>query len=213
MGWASPKTARRIGASGEEVDVAHGPQPRDFSKKLTKKAAKLAFRRALSAKIDQGDVTVIDELALAAPKTKEFTAVLKNLGIDRGALFIVDEASDNLLLASRNIPRVEVATAKLVNTYQVLRYKSVKPDEQPLRMRLRELAAARPRFGYRRLHVLLRREGWPVNMKRIRRLYRLEGLQLRHRLRRRTGACTSQPPRGGAEPTPRERSQRTSCAR
>ena len=53
---------------------------------------------------------------------------------------------------------------------------------------MRELAQARPRYGYRRLHVLLRREGWPVNMKRIRRLYRLEGLQLRHRVRRRKHA-------------------------
>lgn len=105
--------------------VAHGPKPRDYNKKLTKKAAKLAFRRALSAKIDQGDVTVIDELALSAPKTKEFATVMKNLGLDRGGLFIVDETNDHLLLASRNIPRVEVATAKLVNTYQVLRYKNV----------------------------------------------------------------------------------------
>ena len=105
--------------------VAHGPQPRDFSKKLTKKAAKLAFRRAFSAKIDQGDVTVIDELALSAPKTKEFAAVLKNLGLDRGGLFIVAEANDNLLLASRNLSRVELATAKLVNIYQILRYKNV----------------------------------------------------------------------------------------
>ena len=105
--------------------AAPGPQPRSDNKKLTKKAARLAFRRALSAKIDQGDVTVIDELTMSAPKTKEFAAVMKNLGLDRGGLFIVDDASDNLLLASRNIPRVEVATAKLVNTYQVLRYKNV----------------------------------------------------------------------------------------
>ena len=105
--------------------VAHGPKPRDYSKKMTKKAARLAFRRALSAKIDQGDVTVIDELALTAPKTKEFASVMKNLGLDCGGLFIVDEAGDNLLLASRNIPRVEVVAAKLVNTYQILRYKNV----------------------------------------------------------------------------------------
>lgn len=49
-------------------------------------------------------------------------------------------------------------------------------------------ARARPRFGYRRVHVLLRREGWAVNMKRVRRLYRLEGLQPRHRVRRRKHA-------------------------
>ncbi len=105
--------------------ASHGPQPRSYNKKLTKKASRLAFQRALSAKIDQGDVTVIDELAMSVPKTKDFAVMMKNLGLDRGALFIVDETNENLLLASRNIPRVEVATAKLVNTYQVLRYKNV----------------------------------------------------------------------------------------
>jgi putative transposase len=54
-----------------------------------------------------------------------------------------------------------------------------------LRLRIRELAHARPRFGYQRIWVLLRREGWLVNRKRVRRLYRLEGLQLRMRVRRR----------------------------
>ena len=58
-------------------------------------------------------------------KTKEFDSVLKNLGLDRGGLFVVAEANDNLLLATRNIPRVELVTAKLVNIYQVLRYKNV----------------------------------------------------------------------------------------
>lgn len=53
---------------------------------------------------------------------------------------------------------------------------------------MRELAQSRPRYGYRRIHVLLRREGWTINMKRVRRLYRLEGLQLRHRVRRRKHA-------------------------
>jgi transposase InsO family protein len=48
---------------------------------------------------------------------------------------------------------------------------------------MHELVQARPRFGYRRIHVLLLRHGWRVNMKRVRRLYRLDGLQLRHRVR------------------------------
>src|SRR5215831_1058060 len=58
-------------------------------------------------------------------------------------------------------------------------------DQSALRLRMRDLAHARPRFGYRRLWVLLRREGWRVNHKRVRRLYRLEGLQVRMRVRRR----------------------------
>jgi putative transposase len=59
------------------------------------------------------------------------------------------------------------------------RYRSVRPDLAPLRMRLKELALARPRYGYRRLHVLLGREGWRVNHKKVLRLYREEGLTLR----------------------------------
>ena len=58
-------------------------------------------------------------------------------------------------------------------------------DQTALRLRIRDLAHARPRFGYLRIWVLLRREGWLVNRKRVRRLYRLEGLQLRMRVRRR----------------------------
>ncbi len=58
-------------------------------------------------------------------------------------------------------------------------------DQSALRLRIRELAHARPRFGYLRIWVLLRREGWGVNRKRVRRLYRLDGLQVRMRVRRR----------------------------
>lgn len=63
-----------------------------------------------------------------------------------------------------------------------------RPQRDPqgaLRARIREIALARPRFGFQRIHVLLRREGWLVNVKRVRRLYRLEGLQVRSRVRRR----------------------------
>lgn len=62
---------------------------------------------------------------------------------------------------------------------------STRDDQMPLRSRIRELAHARPRFGFTRIWVLLRREGWRVNKKRVRRLYRLDGLQLRMRVRRR----------------------------
>jgi putative transposase len=67
-------------------------------------------------------------------------------------------------------------------------YRARRAGQEGLRQRMRELAHARPRYGYRRVHVLLRREGWRVNLKRVRRLYQLEGLQLRHRLRRRKHA-------------------------
>jgi len=65
------------------------------------------------------------------------------------------------------------------------RYLSVRESDDQLRTRLRALAAERPRWGYRRLHVLLRREGWAVNHKRVQRLYREEGLAVRCRRKRR----------------------------
>ena len=63
--------------------------------------------------------------------------------------------------------------------------KSRAQDQTALRLRIREIAHARPRFGFLRIWVMLRREGWVVNRKRVRRLYRLEGLQVRMRVRRR----------------------------
>jgi putative transposase len=65
------------------------------------------------------------------------------------------------------------------------RYISIRPDQAPLRERIKDIAATRVRYGYRRIHVLLRREGWKVNHKRVRRLYREEGLNLRAKRPRR----------------------------
>ena len=66
-----------------------------------------------------------------------------------------------------------------------IRYRSVQPPQEELRARIRTLAAERPRWGYRRIHVLLRREGWAVNRKRVQRLYREEGLAVRRKGKRR----------------------------
>ncbi len=67
-------------------------------------------------------------------------------------------------------------------------WRSKAKDQTPLRQRLRELADARPQFGYPRLHVLLRREGWRVNIKRVYRLYKLEGLGVRTKKRKKRGS-------------------------
>jgi putative transposase len=74
-----------------------------------------------------------------------------------------------------------------------LRYQSRKPDDATIRQRLKGLAASRPRFGYRRLGVLLEREGMTVNHKRLHRLYREEGLVLRRRRRQRAASVTRAP--------------------
>lgn len=77
----------------------------------------------------------------------------------------------------------------------VQRYESIRPSQAALRLRIRELARSRVRYGYKRIHILLKREGVHVNKKRVHRLYCLEGLQLRaKRPRRHVSAATRQPP-------------------
>lgn len=101
--------------------VVFGPKPRDFSKKVSKSTKQLALRKALTERLNAGDVIVVDDLKLGAPKTKDFIGVLDALDIQRTALFVTDGSDKNFELASRNVPNIEVATASSVNTYQVLR--------------------------------------------------------------------------------------------
>jgi large subunit ribosomal protein L4 len=101
--------------------VVFGPKPRDFRKKVSKTTRALALRKALTERLNAGDVIVVDDLKLGAPKTKEFIGVLDALDIQRTALFVTDGSDKNFELASRNVPNIEVATASSVNTYQVLR--------------------------------------------------------------------------------------------
>ena len=104
--------------------VAHGPQPRKYKKKVSKKVAKLAFNRALSSKIENNEISVIDAFNLDTPKTKSLNSILLNLGLDRG-LIIFDKISENVQLAARNLAGIEVVNADLVNTYQILRHKQI----------------------------------------------------------------------------------------
>jgi putative transposase len=83
------------------------------------------------------------------------------------------------------------------------RYRSVAADQTPLRLRLRDLAATRVRYGYRRLHVLLRREGWQINHKRVYRRYREEGLAIRVKRRKKLTSASRVPPTPATRPLER----------
>ncbi len=101
--------------------VVFGPKPRDFGKKLNAKVKALALHKALSERLKAGDVVVVNEIKLSAPKTKEFAGVLKTLDLQRSVLVVASAPDRTLLLAARNLPRVEVTTCDGLNTYQVLR--------------------------------------------------------------------------------------------
>jgi large subunit ribosomal protein L4 len=105
--------------------VAFGPKPRSFAQKVNRKVARLAFQRALSDRLNDGAVKVVDSLDLQAPRTKEMTGVLKALGVRTPALIVTDEVSPALGLACRNIRGLELVKSGEVNVYQLLRYPTV----------------------------------------------------------------------------------------
>jgi large subunit ribosomal protein L4 len=103
--------------------VVFPPRPRDFRKKVNRSTRQLALRKALSERLKSGDVSVVDDLKLAAPRTREFLGLLARLGLDAGSTLVVAAEGDRtLLLASRNLAGVELTTSDQLNTYQVLRY-------------------------------------------------------------------------------------------
>ena len=101
--------------------VAHGPKPRDYSKKVNTKTRRLALRKALTERINAGEVIVVDSLKLESHKTKALADQIESLAPEGTVLLVNGEADGNLGLAARNIPLVELVEAESLNTYEVLR--------------------------------------------------------------------------------------------
>ncbi len=101
--------------------VVFGPRPRDYTKKVNAKVKQLALRKALGERIRMGDVLVVEDLLVSAPKTKEVLGILGALELAGTTLLVSGENNRPLYLAARNLQAVEVTTADLLNTYQVLR--------------------------------------------------------------------------------------------
>lgn len=97
-----------------------GPTPRSYSYKLPKKVRRLAIKSALSSKVIDQDIIVLDALTLNAPKTKEFAAILNNLKVERKALVVAPSYDDNVALSARNIPGVKFVAADGINVLDVL---------------------------------------------------------------------------------------------
>ena len=98
----------------------HGPQSRDWSQNLPKKMRRGALRSALSERLREGNLVIIDDFLLGAAKTKEFVSALGALGLDGKTLIVDTLENENLLLASRNVKRAKVVGASGVNIYDVL---------------------------------------------------------------------------------------------
>ncbi len=100
--------------------VVFAPKPRDFSKKINKKMKAQAFRSAISYKVANNELIIVDEIKLDAPKTKLMAEVLANLKCDKRTLVIVSGDSTDIVRASNNIEKLTVTDAALANVYQLV---------------------------------------------------------------------------------------------
>src|ERR687884_99107 len=98
----------------------HGPQARDWSQPIPKKMRRGALRSALSERLREGNLVVVEEFVLGQPKTKEFVGALSALGVEGKTLIVDSIDNDNLLLASRNVRGAKVVGPGGVNIYDVL---------------------------------------------------------------------------------------------
>jgi large subunit ribosomal protein L4 len=101
--------------------VVFGPDNRDFDFKVSKKVRRLALKMALSSKLQDNRLTVMDELALERVKTKDFVKVLTTIG-KPGCLVVTHDRNEMLSLSARNVPGVKVLPAEGLNVYDLLRY-------------------------------------------------------------------------------------------
>jgi len=99
-----------------------GPLPRDYSYEMPRKARRTALFAALTSKVEKGELTVVGALSLERPKTKDFSGILKTLGLDaeKSVLVLLSEQDENVLLSARNLPNVSISAASGLNIYEVV---------------------------------------------------------------------------------------------
>jgi len=102
--------------------IVFGPTPRSYAYKLPKKVRRLAIKSALSSKVIDNEIIVLDQLTFNQPKTKQFTEILKNLNVERKALVVSANYDDNIALSTRNIPGIKFVSAEGINVLDVIGY-------------------------------------------------------------------------------------------
>ncbi|GHV39202.1 50S ribosomal protein L4 [Clostridia bacterium] len=103
--------------------IVFAPKPRDFSLKLNKKVKRLALKGALSAKLADGKIIVLDSLDIPEIKTKAIKKVFDAFKVNK-ALLVIDGNDKNIVLSARNIPGVQTASVNTINVYDILKYDS-----------------------------------------------------------------------------------------
>ena len=103
--------------------AAFGPHPRSYRQAMPRKMRRLAVRCVLSAKVAEGEIIVVDELALSGPRTKEMVRILTNLGVDSSALIVTAEPNPNVYKSARNLERTKTLPADLINVGDLLSHR------------------------------------------------------------------------------------------
>ena len=101
--------------------VVFAPKPRDYSIKLNKKERRLAIKSALTTKVNESKLIVLDSFELDEIKTKKFVAVMNNLKAEK-ALVVLNEKNDNVIKSANNVPTVKTALTNTINVYDILKY-------------------------------------------------------------------------------------------
>ena len=104
--------------------IVFAPKPRDYSFKMNKKEKRIALLSALSSKVADNKIVVLDAFNLDEVKTKKFAEVMSNLKVDK-ALVVIEGENKNVVLSGRNIPTVKVSATNEINTYDVLKYETL----------------------------------------------------------------------------------------
>ncbi len=113
--------------------VAFGPRPRSYRQKLPRKMKRLAIRSALSGKLADGQLRVVDELSFTQPHTKEMVRVLDNVGIQRSALIVTGEPDRSVLVSARNLQKTKVLPAAYLNVVDLLTHRDLLLTEEAVR--------------------------------------------------------------------------------
>ena len=105
--------------------VVFAPVPRDYSFKINKKEKRAALKSALSDKVANGKLVVVDALTFDAPKTKEFAKVMTNLNVNDKALVVLNDNDANVVLSAKNIPTVKTGLTNTINVYDIVNAKTL----------------------------------------------------------------------------------------
>ena len=104
--------------------VVFAPKPRDYRYTVSKKVKRLAMKSALSSKVEEKEIIVLDSLSFAGPKTKEMIKVLENVKASKKALIVMADKDENVIKSAANIPGVKTALVSTMNVYEIIHYTS-----------------------------------------------------------------------------------------